>query len=196
MTLSVFDAPNALAHLSVAQAMTPKVISAAPDMEIHEAARLMLANKIGGLPVVDAGQLIGVITESDIFRALLDEFQSRQAPAFLVQQWMTPNPITVGPKTKVPAVRQLMHERHIRHLPVVEEGRLMGIVSLGDLRGAEPSPFTTLGTFEVTYLKTLMNVGQIMKYDPFTLAPTASIYEAAALIVAPQNRRDSGRGQQ
>jgi CBS domain-containing protein len=184
MTLSVFDTPNALAHLSVAQAMTPRVVTTTPDSAIHEAARMMLANKIGGLPVMDAGRLVGVITESDIFGALLNEFQSSRAPAGLVQQWMTPQPLTVGPKTKAPAVRQLMNERHIRHLPVVEDGRLMGIVSLGDLRGAEPSPFTTLGTFEQTYLRTLMNVGQIMKYDPYTISPTATIYEAAALMVA------------
>ena len=184
MTLSLFDTPNALAHLHVAQAMTPKVVTTTPDSAIHEAARMMLANKIGGLPVVDAERLVGVITESDIFRALLNEFQSSRAPAGLVQQWMTPNPLTIGPKTKAPAVRQLMNERHVRHLPVVEDGRLMGIVSLGDLRGAEPSPFTTLGTFEQTYLMTLMNVGQIMKYDPFTVTPTATVYVAAKLMLA------------
>ena len=184
MTLSVFDTPNALAHLRVAHAMTPKVVTTTPDSAIHEAARLMLSHKIAGLPVVDGEQLVGVITESDIFGALLSEFQSGRAPAVLVQHWMTPNPLTVGPKTKMPAARQLMNERHIRHLPVVDQGRLMGIVSLGDLRGAEPSPFTTLGTFELTYLTTLMNVGEIMKYDPFAIAPTASIYEAAALMLA------------
>jgi len=174
MTLSVFDTPNALAHLRVAHAMTPKVVTTTPDTAIHEAARLMLSHKIACLPVVDGEQLVGVITE----------FQSGRAPAGLVQQWMTPNPLTVGPKTKMPAVRQFMNERHIRHLPVVDQGRLMGIVSLGDLRGAEPSPFTTLGTFELAYLTTLMNVGEIMKYDPFALAPTASMFEAAALMVA------------
>ena len=127
MTLSVFDTPNALAHLSVAQAMTPKVVTTTPDSAIHEAARMMLANKISGLPVVDAERLVGVITKSDIFGALLSEFQSSRAPAGLVRQWMTPNPLTVGPKTKAPAVRQLMNERHIRHLPIVEDGRLVGI---------------------------------------------------------------------
>ena len=184
MTLSVFDAPNALAHLSAGQAMTTKVITTTPKTTIQQAAQLMLSHKIAGLAVLDGAQLVGVITESDIFGALLNEFQSGRAPAGLVQQWMTPNPLAVGPKTKVPAVRQLMHERNIRHLPVLDDGRLMGIVSLGDLRGAEPSPFTTLGTFEQTYLMTLMNVGQIMKYDPYTISPTATIYEAAALMVA------------
>jgi CBS domain-containing protein len=183
MTLSVFDAPNALAHLRVAQAMNSNVVTIAPGAAIQRAARLMAGNRFGGLPVVDADRLVGVITESDIFRAL-GAYQSDGAPVSLVRQWMTPDPITVGPKTKEPAARQLMTERHVRHLPVVEDGRLLGILSLGDVRGAEPSPFTTLGTFERTYLMTLMNVGQIMKYDPFTIAPTATIYEAAALMLA------------
>ena len=62
----------------------------------------------------------------------------------LVKDWMTANPITILPKTTLPDAHKLMKESKIRRLPVVDRGELIGIVTLGDVREAQPSNATTL----------------------------------------------------
>lgn len=71
-SLSVWEMNYLLWKLKVADVMTEKVLSVAPDTPIEEAARLMVTRKIGGLPVVEGGKVVGVITETDIFRAFTE----------------------------------------------------------------------------------------------------------------------------
>lgn len=104
---------------------------------------------------------------------------------YLVRDWMTANPITVDPKTTLPEAHRLMKESHIRRLPVVEpkRGDLIGIVTLGDIREASPSDATTLSIFELNYLLAKLTVDKIMTRDPLTLAPAATIRDAAKLML-------------
>ncbi len=105
-------------------------------------------------------------------------------PSNLVRDWMTPNPVTVGPKTTVPEAHKLMKERDFRRLPVVDEyGRLIGIVTLSDLREAGPSPATTLSIFELNYLLAQLTVDKIMARDVVTVSPNATIRDAANLML-------------
>lgn len=79
-TLSVWELNYLLAKLEVGEVMTRHVISTTPDASLRSTARLMLGNKIGGLPVVDSqNRVVGIITESDIFRAFLDQ-EDRPVP--------------------------------------------------------------------------------------------------------------------
>jgi CBS domain-containing protein len=72
----------------------------------------------------------------------------------------------------------------IRRLPVVQaDGRLVGIITVGDVRGAEPSQATTLSVWELNYLLSELQVEKIMSHDPFTVSPSASIAEAARLML-------------
>ncbi len=100
-----------------------------------------------------------------------------------VRDWMTPNPITIDPKTTLPEAHKLMKECHIRRLPVVDHGRVVGILTLGDIREASPSDATSLSIFELNYLLAKLNVEKIMTRDPITIAPTATIREAAQLML-------------
>ena len=68
---------------------------------------------------------------------------------YQVLDWMTPNPVTITPKTTLPEAHRLMKERKIRRLPVLEDGRLVGVVTLGDIREAEPSAATSLSVWEL-----------------------------------------------
>jgi len=70
-SLSIFELNYLLARLTVDKIMTRKVITVTPDTPIYEAARLMLEHKIGGLPVVENGRVVGIITESDIFKMVV-----------------------------------------------------------------------------------------------------------------------------
>jgi acetoin utilization protein AcuB len=101
----------------------------------------------------------------------------------LVRDWMTLNPITVDPKTTLPEAHKLMKERRIRRLPVVDRGHLIGIVTLGDVRDAEPSDATTLSIFELHYLLAKLTIGEIMTREPITIRPEATIREAARIIL-------------
>jgi CBS domain-containing protein len=76
-----------------------------------------------------------------------------------------------------------MKECNIRRLPVVENGRLVGIVTLGDIREASPSAATSLSIYELNYLLSRLTIGQIMTRDPITITPDTSIEAAARLML-------------
>lgn len=101
----------------------------------------------------------------------------------LVKDWMTPDPITIDPQTTLPEVHRLMKECNIRRLPVVANGRVVGIITLGDIREASPSNATSLSIYELHYLLSRLTVGEIMTRDPITITPDTSIEAAARLML-------------
>ena len=102
----------------------------------------------------------------------------------LVQEWMTADPITVQPDTTLPEAHQIMSNEEIRRLPVVDEdGRLVGIVTLGDVRGAQPSPATSLSIWEMNYLMSSLTVERIMTPDPICVQPQQTIGEVARIML-------------
>ena len=101
----------------------------------------------------------------------------------LVRQWMTPNPITITPQTTLPEAHQLMDKHNIRRLPVVNEGKLVGIVTLGDIREAQASDATTLSVYELNYMLDQLTAQKFMTHDPITVPSNATIGEAAGLVV-------------
>ena len=101
----------------------------------------------------------------------------------LVKEWMTPDPITICPETTLPEANRLMKECGIRRLPVVDNGRLVGIITLGDVREASPSQATSLSIYELNYLISRLTVGKMMTQDPITITPDTSIEAAARLML-------------
>lgn len=101
-----------------------------------------------------------------------------------VRDWMTCSPVTIGPKGTVPEARKLMKELSIRRLPVVERDRLVGIVTLGDLREAEASDSGILSKFELKDLLAKQTIDRIMTWEPITAAPEMTIQQAAKLMLA------------
>ncbi len=101
----------------------------------------------------------------------------------LVRDWMTPNPITIDVKTTLPDAHKLMKESRIRRLPVVDHGKLVGILTLGDIREASPSDATSLSIFELNYLLARLTVDTIMTGDPIVIEPTATIRQAAQIML-------------
>jgi acetoin utilization protein AcuB len=101
----------------------------------------------------------------------------------LVQNWMTPNPITITPQTTLPEARRLMDEHYVRRLPVIKKGKLVGIVTRGDIREAQASTTTTLSVYELNYLLDGIPAKDFMAYEPITIAPDATIGEAACLML-------------
>lgn len=98
----------------------------------------------------------------------------------LVRDWMTRDVITVMPAVALPDAYELMTKNKIRRLPVVDEnGRLLGIVTYGDIRSARPSPATSLNIWELNFMLARLSVGEIMSPDPLTISENATIGEAA-----------------
>lgn len=100
-----------------------------------------------------------------------------------VADWMTKDVISITPGTTLPEATELMREKHIRRLPVVENGRLVGIVTFGDLRKASPSDATGLSIHEIGYLLQRLSVEKLMTRKPFTVSPDTALTEAARLML-------------
>jgi acetoin utilization protein AcuB len=98
-----------------------------------------------------------------------------------IKDVMTKNPITVQPDTLVLEAQKIMKENNIRRLPVVEKGKLVGIITKHDLLEAAPSPATSLSVYELNYLLSKMKVKEIMKKNPVTITPD-TLFEDALRI--------------
>ncbi|ADD29093.1 CBS domain-containing protein [Meiothermus ruber] len=101
----------------------------------------------------------------------------------LVKDFMTPDPQVVTPDVAVPEAAQIMKKGGFRRLPVVEEGRLVGIVTDRDLKEAMPSDATSLSIWEINYLISRLSVGEIMTRDPISVADTLPLQAAAKLML-------------
>jgi CBS domain-containing protein len=101
----------------------------------------------------------------------------------LVKDWMICNVVTVTPDITLPEAQRLMTEQGIRRLPVVENGHLVGIVTRGDTREADPSSVTSLSTWELNDLLAKTKVGQIMTPKPTTISQEAKVGEAAQIML-------------
>lgn len=101
----------------------------------------------------------------------------------LVKDWMTKDPVVVEPTMTVPEAHALMTRYRIRRLPVVTDGKLVGIVTLGDVRGAEPSEATSLSIFELNYLLSKLTLDRIMTRPVATIRPDETVFDAARLLL-------------
>ncbi|MGH8023285.1 MAG: CBS domain-containing protein, partial [Limisphaerales bacterium] len=93
--------------------------------------QLMADKNIGALPVVDGGKLAGIFTERDYTRKIA--LAGKSSKQTCVREVITPKVITVAPEESVEECMRLMTEHRIRHLPVLQNGELVGIISIGDL---------------------------------------------------------------
>ena len=160
--------------------MSLEVVSVSPDASILEAVRLMLQNRISGLPVVDRqGTLVGVVTEGDFLRRAETGTQPKRArwieffmgPGQSADEYvrthgrkvadvMTPTPITITEDTRLDDIVNLMEQRAVKRLPVARQGRVVGIVSRANLLHALASVVGELpasATTDVTIREQIMS---------------------------------------
>jgi CBS domain-containing protein len=108
-----------------------RVVSVGREAPVLEAIRLMAEHHIGAVLVIDDGQLLGIASERDYARKVV--LQGRSSSDTPVHAIMSAPVVCVGPQDSVTDCMAIMTERHIRHLPVIDGGRLAGILSIGDL---------------------------------------------------------------
>jgi CBS domain-containing protein len=107
------------------------IVTCDADASVREAIALLAERRIGAMPVLEAGKIAGIFSERDVIYQL-----QAQGPAMLdrkLREVMTSPAVTVEPETAVLAALSLMTRRRIRHLPVVRNGEMIGLVSIGDL---------------------------------------------------------------
>ena len=148
----------------VRQVMTTDVVTVRPDEPIQEATRKLIAHEVDGAPVVDAnGAVVGMLTSDDLlvqetklhyptvvslFGAYLElpsahrqfEEDLRKAVGATVEEVMNDEPVTVGDEDTLERAATLMHEENVSRLPVVRDGRLVGIIARGDILRAVMGP--------------------------------------------------------
>ena len=146
---------------TISEIMDPNPVTVGPDASVEDVVAALRKHELPGLPVVDAdGQLVGIVTEADmvlqddqgdlhiphyvnlfggtVFLESLHRYEGRLRKAFAssAEDLMTRDPDTVGPDTSVKEAARLIHESGHNRLPVVEDGRLVGVVTRLDVLGA------------------------------------------------------------
>jgi len=108
-----------------------EIFSASADMTVQEVVALLAERRIGALPVVEGDRLVGIISERDVIYCAARE--GAAALARPVREVMTPRPLTTTPEVSVLEALALITQRRVRHLPVLDGDRLIGLISIGDL---------------------------------------------------------------
>jgi CBS domain-containing protein len=116
--------------MRVSDAMSRELNRTGPETTIVEAASLMSQRRVGSTLVCRGDRLVGIFTERDILRAVSHD---ASAMGDSLEHWMTRKPLTVAPDTDLDEALRIMVEGHFRHLPVQEEGQLVGMLSMRDV---------------------------------------------------------------
>jgi CBS domain-containing protein len=107
------------------------IFSVEPTEMVYRAIELMCEKNIGGLLIVENGKLVGIFTERDYARKLI--LKGKSSKDTQIRDLMTSNLVTVSPDTSIDDCMRVMTGRKIRHLPVLDKGELVGIISIGDV---------------------------------------------------------------
>ena len=119
--------------MRVSEIMSKTLTMVEPEATLGEAATMMGERHVGSVIVCEDDRLVGILTERDIVRALSREHDAPQRP---VVEWMSKDPKTTGPETEVKEALRTMVDGGFRHLPVTENGKVVGMVSIRDVAGA------------------------------------------------------------
>lgn len=110
---------------------SPEIHSISPDAPVIDAIRLMAERRIGALLVMDGLRLAGMLSERDYARKIV--LQGRSSKDTPVRDIMTAEVVSVSPADNTDQCMQLVTDSRIRHLPVIEDGQVIGVISIGDL---------------------------------------------------------------
>jgi CBS domain-containing protein len=115
----------------ILRAKGSKVYSVSPDATVYEALNRMADKNVGAMLVFEGNDLVGLISERDYSRKTI--LKGRFSKQTAVREIMTTEAVTVHPDDDIEACMELFTDKHVRHLPVVEKGKVVGIVSIGDI---------------------------------------------------------------
>ena len=114
------------------EAKGSQVYTVSPDATVYDALKLMSEKEIGALVVVENGKMLGIFSERDYARKVI--LKGKNSQETLVKEIMTTNVVHASPKQKIRKCLSLMTKNHFRHLPIMEDDQLVGIISIEDVR--------------------------------------------------------------
>jgi len=123
--------------MKVREIMTEEITIAAPDSTLEELAVLMRDGDVGSIPILDDGELVGIVTDRDIVVGCVAE--GHDPSDMTAEELMSEDLETIHPASEVEEASLIMARRQVRRLPVVEEGEFIGMISLGDIAVKETS---------------------------------------------------------
>jgi len=127
--------PTSESNRSVKDVMTPNPRTVTPETSVVEAAKLMTSEDVGPLPVVEGGELVGIVTDRDLVVRVIAE--GRDPESTLVGDVCSSKPVTVSPEDDVSHALALLAQHQVRRLPVAEGDRIVGIVAQADIAREE-----------------------------------------------------------
>jgi CBS domain-containing protein len=182
-TLSQAEILYKLGTIAVATCMSRDVATIAPRTDIARGTRQFLDGLYGCLPVVSKGQLVGIVTASDLLRGFLMDL-GPAAARLLVRDHMRYAPMTGRPDHLVQHAQHRMHSADIRHLPVVtEDGKLLGILTDRDVRRAGASTVPPLTAYEAPLQLITMTIQDIMTTTLYTVSRVSTLADAGQLFL-------------
>ena len=116
---------------NILKSKNSSIIYISPQKMVYEALELMVEKNVGAILVMDQYKFCGIFIKPDYARKVI--LKGKASKKTLVYEIMTPNPVTINPDFSVEDCMRLMTDRFIRHLPVMENNQLVGIISIGDL---------------------------------------------------------------
>lgn len=117
---------------NILQAKGNAIFSVEPTITVYKAIELMSEKNISSLLITDKeGKLLGIFTERDYARKLI--LKGKSSKGTLIKDLMTENPITVASDSTIDDCMKVMTSKYVRHLPVVDNGKIMGMISIGDV---------------------------------------------------------------
>lgn len=185
---SITERSTSVGRKRVSELMSSPVSVLSPDDSVEQAARLMLEGKFSAVPLEQDGKVVGIVTELDILRCYVDDSAPNASRAWRelkVSDYMAAAVVTAEPTDHVMPSFNLMKEQQIRHLPIVGDGKLMGLISDRDLRRSygreiavnlakdEPDPETPYHT----------NLEDVMSRHLETIDSLATLAQAASRMV-------------
>jgi len=116
---------------SILKSKGSTIHSVSPDATVYEAVHMMAAKEIGAVLVIEHGSLLGIISAKDYGTRVV--LQGKNGKDVLAREVMTSPVVTAGPEVKIVDAMDILTTKKIRHLPIIDNGRLVGVVTLGDL---------------------------------------------------------------
>lgn len=170
------------ADAKIGDVMTRNPLTILPGSIMPKAARIMLENKITALPVMEDGKLIGILTNSDLLRFILTEYPAikQKRP---VSGYMTDEVVTIQPGASLLEAHALMGTKRIRSLVVMEDEKMVGLITRTDLMSSDPSRLASRNNQALSLKILTQPVEKVMTRELITILPTAPITEAAELML-------------
>jgi CBS domain-containing protein len=182
-TLTPAELTYNMGTLAIATCMTRAVVTVPPEADLVQGTRQLLAGPYGCVPVLAAGQLVGIVTAIDVLRGFLMDMGSLAAQR-PVRAYMQYAPLTGRPEDLVSQAQHRMQSAEVRHLPIVAaDGTLLGLLSDRDLRQAGASTLPPLSRYEAPLQLMTLLVKDIMHTDVRTVGGETTLADAGQLLL-------------